>query len=65
MRERFHQTFCFRRLQLSQAVAVRCLSSGSTLGRVIRITHGNSYGYDTGFKRVPKGRVLNPEPIAV
>ena len=28
-------TFCFRRLQLSHALAVRCLLSGSTLGRVI------------------------------
>lgn len=29
------RTFCFLRLQLSQAVAVRCLFSGSTLGRVM------------------------------
>ena len=29
------QTFCFLRLQLSHALAVRCLLSGSTLGRVM------------------------------
>lgn len=32
---RKRQTFCFLRLQLSHALAVRCLFSGSTLGRVI------------------------------
>ena len=32
--ERRH-TFCFLLLQLSHALAVRCLLSGSTLGRVM------------------------------
>ena len=32
---RKRRTFCFLRLQLSHALAVRCLFSGSTLGRVM------------------------------
>ena len=32
---RTRRTFCFLRLQLSHALAVRCLLSGSTFGRVM------------------------------
>ena len=36
-RELKGRTFCFLRLQLSHALAVRCLLSGSTLARVMLI----------------------------